>query len=281
MELMGNVAVFCDAGYFLRAGGQAVAGGRVARDQVILDVPVAIAAMIEAASKVCSSRFLRIYWYDAVLSPGHKTAEHSSLAQSNGVKLRFGWLNSEGQQKGVDPLIVTDMIELARNRAIDDAVLIGGDGDLVVGVQIAQTMGVRVHLLGIQPSRGNQAPLLREEVDTLQEWGAEKLKEMLTIRPTLGPPSVAPLAEAVGSESTANPAQDSAEMRRAVDQFVDTLTKPEIPQIQDAIALNKGVIPFEYDRVLLSSCGKALGRELTSADKKVMRKQFRDRIDKL
>ena len=65
------------------------------------------------------------------------------------MKLRLGQLNSEGQQKGVDSLIVTDLIELARNKAISDAVVLTGDEDIRVGVQIAQSLGVRVHLLGI------------------------------------------------------------------------------------------------------------------------------------
>ena len=65
-------------------------------------------------------------------------------------------MNSVGEQKGVDSLIVTDMINLARNRAISDAVFVSGDEDLRVGVQQAQEFGVRVHLVGIKPSRGSQ-----------------------------------------------------------------------------------------------------------------------------
>jgi hypothetical protein len=41
------------------------------------------------------------------------------------VKVRLGFVNSVGEQKGVDWLIVTDMIALARNRAISDAALHG------------------------------------------------------------------------------------------------------------------------------------------------------------
>jgi uncharacterized LabA/DUF88 family protein len=53
------------------------------------------------------------------------------------VKIRLGYINGAGQQKGVDSLIVTDLIELARNQAISDAYLVSGDGDLRVAVQIA------------------------------------------------------------------------------------------------------------------------------------------------
>lgn len=65
------------------------------------------------------------------------------------MKVRLGFVNSVGEQKGVDSLIVTDMIALARNRAISDAVLMSGDEDLRVGVQQAQELGVRAGCLGI------------------------------------------------------------------------------------------------------------------------------------
>lgn len=72
-----------------------------------------------------------------------------------------------------------DMITLARNRACDDIVLLSGDADLVVGVLQAQEHGVRVHLLGVAPARGNQAPTLRQESDTCHEWNTEVIGRFL------------------------------------------------------------------------------------------------------
>ena len=72
-------------------------------------------------------------------------------------------------EKAWNSLIVTDMIALARNRAISDAVLVSGDEDLRVGVQQAQEFGVRVYLVGIKPSRGNQSLFLLQEADTTHE----------------------------------------------------------------------------------------------------------------
>ena len=43
------------------------------------------------------------------------------------MKVRLGFVNSAEQQKGVDSLIVTDMISPARNRAMADCVLLSGD----------------------------------------------------------------------------------------------------------------------------------------------------------
>ena len=76
------------------------------------------------------------------------------------MKLRLGIVNLAGQQKGVDSLIVTDLVELARNHAITDAILLSGDEDLRIGVQIAQSFGVRVHLIRIEPTRGSQSGLV-------------------------------------------------------------------------------------------------------------------------
>ena len=60
------------------------------------------------------------------------------MRRLDNVKLRLGQLNSAGQQKGVDSLIVTDLMELARNKAISDAVVVTGDEDIRIAVQIAQ-----------------------------------------------------------------------------------------------------------------------------------------------
>jgi len=114
------------------------------------------------------------------------------LAHTDHIKLRLGMLNSQGEQKGVDSLIVTDLIELARNRAITDAVLLSGDEDVRIGVQIAQCFGVRVHLLGIVPSRGSQSQQLLREADTTAEWDAGTVATFLALRPT--PAWTAPIA---------------------------------------------------------------------------------------
>ena len=77
--------------------------------------------------------FLRVYWYDGVIGYKGPTLQQTDLAHLDNVKLRLGFVNSFGEQKGVDSLIVTDLIELVRNHAISDAVLLSGDEDIRIG----------------------------------------------------------------------------------------------------------------------------------------------------
>lgn len=122
---------------------------------------------------------LRIYWYDGVRG-GVVSAEQNAIGDSDDVKLRLDTVSPFGQQKGVDSLIVTDLVELACNQAISDALLPPGDEDVRIGVQIAQSFGVRVHLVGIESKGGNQARTLRQEADTTTVWSREEIGGFLT-----------------------------------------------------------------------------------------------------
>lgn len=180
---MDRVAVFVDAGYLFAQGSVALSGKKATRSGLDFDHNKAISAISELSQKVTGLPLLRIYWYDGT-STG-PTAQHLSLAHMSGVKVRLGFVNTSGEQKGVDSLIVTDMINLARNRAMSDAVLLSGDEDLRVGVQQAQEFGVRIHLLGVRPSRGGQSLFLLQEADTTIEWGPDDLSPFLSVKSTL------------------------------------------------------------------------------------------------
>ncbi len=151
-----RVAVFVDAGYVYAQGSCALTGLKTpkSREQLILDESeIAEAPQRGSESLLRRKELLRIYWYDGAPSSGPSVGQ-ARMGKLDDVKLRLGQLNSEGQQKGVDSLIVTDLMELARNKAISDAVVVTGDEDIRVGVQIAQSLGVRVHLLGFVGSQG-------------------------------------------------------------------------------------------------------------------------------
>ena len=166
---MDRVAVLVDAGYFFAAGSALVSGTiSQSRSAIIFDEKAAVRELQALAQSLAqNSPLLRIYWYDGASRKTGPTAEHGRLAHCDNIKVRLGFINSVGQQKGVDSLIVTDLVELARNRAVGDVVLVSGDEDVRIGVQLAQSFGVRVHLVGIKPSAGNQSVELRQEADTL------------------------------------------------------------------------------------------------------------------
>ena len=151
-----RTAVFVDAGYLFSQGSFVLTGRRIPRADVELDLSATTNKLREfAEEKASGSSLLRIYWYDGML-PGGWSGQQLELADADDVKLRLGVVNNLGQQKEVDSLIVTDLVELARNRAISDAVLVSGDADVRIGVQIAQSFGVRVHLIGIRGPRTPQ-----------------------------------------------------------------------------------------------------------------------------
>jgi hypothetical protein len=178
-----RVAVFVDAGYLIARGAETLIGPGAERRDVVLNVRKVVEALVgfAEAKAACPGELLRVYWYDAAGS--QPTAEQIRLAESDNVKLRLGIINSLGKQKGVDSLIIADMIELARNSAIGSVVLVGGDEDLRVGVQVAQSYGVRVHLLGIaiDGDKAQSSGLVREG-DTNSGWTATDVTSFLSVR---------------------------------------------------------------------------------------------------
>lgn len=67
----------------------------------------------------------------------------------------------------MDALIYRDLMTLAREKAVSHVYLLGGDGDLIEGVRVAQDYGVHVTLVYVAPGRqgSNVAPELLHEAD--------------------------------------------------------------------------------------------------------------------
>ena len=115
---MDRVAVFVDAGYLFAQGSKEISGRQLRRREISLDHQTLIRLLKDFAENVSGLPLLRIHWHDGT-SQG-PTSQHNTLADQADMKVRLGFMNSAGQQKGVDSLIVTDMISLARNRAMAD-----------------------------------------------------------------------------------------------------------------------------------------------------------------
>ena len=216
------------------------------------------------------------------------TVEQTTLAEMPDVKMRLDYINGAGEQKGVDSLIVTDLIELARNQAIGDAYLVSGDGDLRVAVQIAQSFGVRVHLITLEPSNSSLNRQLRQEVDTRQEIPKTEVIKFLrmeqpqaavfSIAASMGgaatqPPStsgsqVVPPASTPASAQTGLTVEDAT--KQAINSVLSTASPDEIAKLK---ALQTGkIIPPEYDGRILGTSRALLGRDLTNPERAVMRK---------
>lgn len=107
---MDRVAVFVDAGYVFAQGSKELCGAKLTRRYIDLDHDVLISTLKAFAEKLCDLPLLRIYWYDGT-SQG-PSSQHITLADQANIKVRLGFVNPRGEQKGVDSLVVTDMREL-------------------------------------------------------------------------------------------------------------------------------------------------------------------------
>jgi uncharacterized LabA/DUF88 family protein len=273
---MSSVAVFVDAGYLFAQGSTALTGTKRRREGLRLNETAVMAELGAIAhAKSGGLPLLRVYWYDGARSTGGPALEHATLAYTDYIKLRLGVMNSVGQQKGVDSLIVTDLIELARNHAISDAVLLSGDEDVRVGVAIAQSYGVRVHLVGIEPSHGSQSPNLVQEADTTTEWKSAVVARFLS---TLAPPA----ASASSSSSTSSvprplPAQLGgllpdvcASIDVAAIAIHTSLDSTELAGLHTFWTIRSG-LPSEIDGRLLARCRGEIGRNLEMEEKRYAR----------
>jgi uncharacterized LabA/DUF88 family protein len=290
---MDRVAVMVDAGYFFAAGSALVSGrGKQRRNGVIIDERAAIDALRDLANTLTGGvPLLRIYWYDGASRKTGPTAEHVRLAGCNDVKVRLGFLNASGQQKGVDSLIVTDLVELARNRSVSDVVLMSGDEDVRIGVQLAQSFGVRVHLVGIKPHAGTQSVQLLQEADTCTEWGVPIVAKMLSLRAPSGPqlevrstPGVvrevirAPLKQKPDATVKHKDIPDAPALDAVLEQLLAELTPAELNGAAKYLAENSNNVPHEIDGKLLATCRTALGRNLDGPSRRYVRGRARQRL---
>lgn len=125
---------------------------------------------------------LRTYYYDCLPYQSRQPTPdesdrlkrvqrfHDALNRIPRFEVRRGYVKFQGvdqisrkpiyQQKGVDVLLVVDLLRLSFNRSISRAYLIGGDGDYVPAIQVAKDLGVSVYLFyGNTPNSKYAQPL--------------------------------------------------------------------------------------------------------------------------
>src|SRR5689334_20892916 len=171
---MDRCALFVDAGYVLADGAMAVHGTRH-RESVSWNY----AGLLQFLGSVARDRtglpLLRCYWYEATVE-GRRSAEHDALADLPGVKLRLGRMRP-GRREGVESEIHRDLTTLARNGALQDALVVSAEEDLAQVIADVQDLGLRVTLVHITVD-GNWtiSRALRQECDEIVEIGEAHLR---------------------------------------------------------------------------------------------------------
>lgn len=267
---MNRIAVFVDAGYFYASASELLFGTPLRRGELQLANAEFAHYLTHCAETIGGCPLLRIYWYDGTNSG--PTAAHLAMAYLDNIKLRLGFVNQSGEQKGVDGLIFSDLTNLARNHAISDAMLLAGDEDLRVGVQQAQEHGIRVHLLGVEPRdpSGNQSAALQREADTRRQLDAAVLSQFLTRRESSATPAADPAAH------DAEIAHNLARMQELAGEYAATLDAAQRDLI---LALpERTPLPHELDRELLLRASELLGRKLEEPEKRTLRGALRGAV---
>jgi len=176
---MDRCALFVDAGYVLADGAMAVHGTR-RRESVSYDYAGLLQLLGNLAVERTRLPLLRCYWYEATVE-GRRSAEHDTLADLPGVKLRVA-KKRPGRREGVEGEIHRDLTMLARNKAVSDVMLVSGEEDLAQVIADVQDMGMRVTLLQIAADGDvTTSRALRQECDDFVAVSAEHLRPYIEL----------------------------------------------------------------------------------------------------
>lgn len=116
------------------------------------------------------TRMLRTYVYDAALPPeadgyADQRSYFDRLAGHHGIRLRLGHLTERQagsrrarfEQKGVDTLMVLDILRMAQQGAFDIAIVVAGDRDLAEALRVvADDFARRVILYEVPGSEAHK-----------------------------------------------------------------------------------------------------------------------------
>ncbi len=224
----------------------------------------------EIKAQLPDGDLLRVYWYDGPGLSG-KTPEHHSIDQLDDFKLRLGTRNGVGQQKGVDGLIIADLISLTQQKSITHATLVSGDADITPGVIAAQSMGLRVHLLSLGAAAAT-SPVLSAEVDLKRSWDISAVQKFASLTAAAAVPAPASVASA-----SAVPAVPSTglSLESIAQTAMATIKAGPHAAIFSTLKRGPGLLPKEIDRALLAAGREQLGRVLEESEKRDLRKAFR------
>lgn len=181
-------ALYIDAGYLL-AGSATRLTGTSLRGGVTVDHATLVDRLVTQVREISGLELLRVHWYDSGAKPGGvPDDEQDAIGMLPRVKIRLGRRSYSGEQKGVDLRIGLDLVNHARNRAVDVAFLVSGDDDLTEAVEEAQGLGVQVIVLAVPNAMGRPhgvARHLQREADGLELVSGDTIDEVCTARSTV------------------------------------------------------------------------------------------------
>jgi len=192
-------ALFVDASYLLADGAMAVHGTR-RRESVSWDHNGLLQLLGNLARERTGLPLLRCYWYEATVE-GRRSPEHDALADLPGIKLRLSRIRP-GRREGVDTEIQRDLMTLARNGGVADAIVVSGDEDIAPVIAEAQEHGVRVTVVHVAVDGSwTISRVLRHECDDLIEIGSGHLRPYVNLLAGMDT-SAPPLSNGHASSST-------------------------------------------------------------------------------
>ena len=111
----------------------------------------------EFTKKLCGSRRLfRTYYYNVLQDPGQRAEGYreqqeflNALRETPYLEVRLGSTKlSQGVtvEKGIDVMLVTDLLHFAWNGLYDIAILVSGDSDFTYALQTVKNMGKHVEV---------------------------------------------------------------------------------------------------------------------------------------
>lgn len=250
-----RVCIFVDAGYFYDQGAIAISGRKHPRAAIQFDPAAFFTEFSSFAERLTSCKLHRIYWYDGAknMVPDDR---HIAIDSQPFVKLRLGRLTLDGGQKGVDTLMVRDLMVLSQERTLQQAVVLTGDDDLREGIEYAQDRGVLVHLIGIKDSDGltSQSEGLSRIVDQVSTIDKSNLTSL-----SIG---TITWSESTTGESIAN-VQEAAEIpvEVLVERVGNAMTQ-QFPRerLETVLGSRPGMLPPDLDKKMFSLAWTEYGR---------------------
>jgi hypothetical protein len=259
-------SIFVDAGYLFSAGSDVLFGRVHRRRDLRLNDSAGLLELLTSMAKNCCDaedlRVLRTYWYDGAVN-GLPAPDQVAVGSLPRVKLRLGRINAGGQ-KGVDGLIILDLITLAANRAIDTAIVVSGDEDLREAALHAQSFGVSVVLVGLPPTRRQrQSELLVREadhhllIDQTELAGHLELQPSAPSVPAAAGPAPGTTPESIGPAVSL--ADDDTEER--LSKIADDLVSdPRFSRLDDLVSAdNASRLTRRADRMLVARLAELTG----------------------